>query len=73
MDDPRILRKKLEDNVGRYQVEAVGVIKQTHRFRGLADFYWDMSKSDFANRYTEQALSGDGEYCWGVCLGEVLS
>ncbi|KAM5381093.1 hypothetical protein ACJZ2D_003009 [Fusarium nematophilum] len=53
-DDPKVLRRTLEDNVNKYQVEAVGVIKNTHRFRGLADFYWDMSKSSFAQRYVDQ-------------------
>ena len=61
LDDPKTLRQKLEDNVGNYQVEAVGIINNTHRFRGLADFYWDMSKSDFANRYVNQVLPGDGQ------------
>ncbi|KAH0497930.1 hypothetical protein TgHK011_005212 [Trichoderma gracile] len=58
-DDPRLLRRKLEDNVGRYHVEAVGLVKHTHRFRGLADFYWDMDKSSFARRYVDQVLPGD--------------
>lgn len=62
LDEPKVLRRKLQDNVGRYNVEAVGVIKNTHRFRALADFYWDMSRSDFAQRYVEQVLPGDGAY-----------
>ncbi|KAK7402737.1 tau 95 subunit of transcription factor TFIIIC [Neonectria punicea] len=61
LDDPVVLRRKLEDNVDNYQVEPVGVIKHTHRFRGLADFYWDMSKSSFAQRYVNQVLPGDVE------------
>jgi general transcription factor 3C polypeptide 5 (transcription factor C subunit 1) len=61
LDDPKVLRRKLEDNVGKYEVEAAGIIKHTHRFRGLADFYWDMSKSSFAQRYVDQVLPGDGE------------
>lgn len=62
-DEPKVLRKKLADNVGKYEVEAVGVVRHTHRFRGLADFYWDMSKrSEFAQRYVDQALPGDGMY-----------
>ncbi|CAM1507932.1 Fc.00g047800.m01.CDS01 [Cosmosporella sp. VM-42] len=59
LDDPQVLRRKLEDNVDKYKVEAVGVIKHTHRFRGLADFYWDMSKSSFSQRYVDQVLPGD--------------
>ncbi|KAL6830976.1 RNA polymerase III transcription factor IIIC subunit domain-containing protein [Trichoderma sp. SZMC 28015] len=61
LDDPRLLRRKLEDNVDKYHVEAVGMIKHTHRFRGLADFYWDMDKSSFAQRFVDQVLPGDVE------------
>lgn len=60
LDDPRLLRRKLEDNVDKYHVEAVGLIKHTHRFRGLADFYWDMDKSSLAQRFVDQVLPGDG-------------
>lgn len=60
-DDPRLLRRKLEDNVGKYHVEAAGLIKHTHRFRGLADFYWDMDKSSFAQKFVDQVLPGDVE------------
>ncbi|KOS17186.1 Transcription factor tau subunit sfc1 [Escovopsis weberi] len=59
LDEPGLLRRKLADNVGNYQVQAVGTIKQTHRFRGLADFYWDMSSSSFAQRFVDQVLPGD--------------
>lgn len=61
LDDPKILRRKLEDNVDKYQVEAVGTIRHTHRFRGLADFYWNMGQSNFAQRYVDQVLPGQGE------------
>lgn len=33
-DDPVQLVRKLKDNDGKYQIEAVGEIRQTHRFRG---------------------------------------
>ncbi|KAJ4024490.1 tau 95 subunit of transcription factor TFIIIC [Fusarium irregulare] len=59
LDDPKIVRRKMVDNIGNYHVEAVGVIRSTHRFRGLHDFYWDMSKSNFAQRYVNQVLPGD--------------
>lgn len=62
LDEPKVLRRKLQDNAGRYHVEAVGTIKHTHRFRALADFYWDMNRSEFAQRYAEQVLPGDGVY-----------
>ncbi|KAF4120686.1 hypothetical protein GMORB2_2690 [Geosmithia morbida] len=62
LDDPRTLQRKLADNVGRYEVEAVGTVRHTHRFRGLADFYWVTSeRSDFARRYTDQVLPGNVE------------
>lgn len=62
-DEPKVLRRKLAENVGKYDVEAVGLVKHTHRFRGLADFYWDISgRSDFARRYCDQVLPGDGKF-----------
>lgn len=62
LDDPKLLRRKLADTVNQYQVEAVGTSRHTHRFRGLADFYWNTSgRSGFAQRYTEQVLPGNGE------------
>ncbi|CAG9979612.1 unnamed protein product [Clonostachys byssicola] len=62
MDDPRLLKRKLQENVGNYEVEVAGIIEHSHRFRGLADFYWDMSsRSDFARRYIDQVLPGDVE------------
>ncbi|KAK8149909.1 tau 95 subunit of transcription factor TFIIIC [Beauveria asiatica] len=60
-DEPKTLKRKLQDNVDRYKVDAVGVINHTHRYRGFADFYWDMSTSSFTNRYVDQVFSGDVE------------
>lgn len=34
LDNPNDLLRKLKDNAGRYQIEPVGNIEQTHRFRG---------------------------------------
>jgi general transcription factor 3C polypeptide 5 (transcription factor C subunit 1) len=34
MDRPTSILRKLKDNVGKYAVEAVAEIRQTHRFRG---------------------------------------
>ncbi len=62
LDEPKVLRRKLQDNVGSYDVDAVGIIHHTHRFRGMADFYWDMSTSSFTSRYVEQVLPGNGMY-----------
>ncbi|EGX89642.1 RNA polymerase III transcription factor subunit, putative [Cordyceps militaris CM01] len=60
-DEPKVLKRKLKDNVGRYKVDAIGVVRHTHKFRGLADFYWDMSTSSLANRYVDQVFSRDVE------------
>lgn len=59
-DSPALLRQKLQDTVGQHSVEAVGTIKNAHRFRGLADFYWDMSESRLAQDFVNKALPGDG-------------
>ncbi len=37
LDPPRVLRRKLSDNVGKYTVESVGLVKNTHRYRGKSD------------------------------------
>lgn len=34
LDDPKVLRRKLIDNVGKYTVDPIGIIKNTHRYRG---------------------------------------
>ena len=60
LDDPMILRRKLADNVGKYHIEAVGTVKQTHRFRGASDFQWNMGKSSFAQSYAQNVLPGNG-------------
>lgn len=63
LDEPKLLRRRLVDNADTYKVEAIGVVNHTHRFRGLADFYWDSyNRSDFARRYTDQVLPGDGTF-----------
>ncbi|KAI9733468.1 MAG: tau 95 subunit of transcription factor TFIIIC [Claussenomyces sp. TS43310] len=61
LDTPAHLRRILEDNVGTYQVEAVGTIIQTHRFRGLADFHYSTVNSKFMNRVRDTLLTGDLE------------
>ena len=34
-DDPAVLRRMMQDNVGRYSYEVVAKIRHTHRFRGM--------------------------------------
>ncbi|ROW02778.1 hypothetical protein VSDG_01884 [Cytospora chrysosperma] len=59
LDDPKVLRRKLQDNPDRYEAEAVGVIKHTHRYRGMADFNYSMKNNAFMNDFTDKLLSGD--------------
>src|SRR3954471_17648760 len=35
-DDPVEFQRALKDNIGKYSIEAVATINQTHRFRGNA-------------------------------------
>ncbi|KAE8379747.1 RNA polymerase III transcription factor IIIC subunit-domain-containing protein [Aspergillus bertholletiae] len=57
----RELLQSLRDNVGRYQVEPVGIVNRTHVFRGMPDFVFSSSGSSFANRFREQILPFDYE------------
>lgn len=60
LDDPKAIRRKLQDNPDRYEAEAVGVIKHTHRYRGMADFNYSMKNNDFMNDFSDKILSGEG-------------
>jgi general transcription factor 3C polypeptide 5 (transcription factor C subunit 1) len=69
------LRRKLNDNVGKYTCEAVAEVKQTHRFRGehpldlnsehlltttgLADFHQSTTHLPFFSKFRDLALSGN--------------
>ncbi|PMD37773.1 hypothetical protein L207DRAFT_464242 [Hyaloscypha variabilis F] len=55
------LRRKLIDNVGKYTCEAVAEVKQTHRFRGLADFHQSTTHLPFFSKFRDLALSGNIE------------
>ncbi|KAK4230446.1 RNA polymerase III transcription factor IIIC subunit-domain-containing protein [Podospora fimiseda] len=59
LDEPKVLRRKLQDNVGKYQVEPIGVINNTHRYRGLADFQFSLAESKFMKKFVENVLPGD--------------
>ncbi|KLU92720.1 transcription factor tau subunit sfc1 [Magnaporthiopsis poae ATCC 64411] len=59
LDSPGSLRRKLRDNVGRYEVEAVGLIRNTHRYRGLADFQYSTANSPFMSQVVDKILPGD--------------
>jgi general transcription factor 3C polypeptide 5 (transcription factor C subunit 1) len=58
MDNPAILRRKLQDNIGKYTVEPVGIVHNTHRFRGLSDFQYSMSGSNFMTTFVGQVMPG---------------
>lgn len=60
LDVAKVVRRKLQDNVGRYKVDAVGVIKHTHRYRGMVDFNYSMKHNDFINNFTSKIMSKDG-------------
>jgi len=58
LDTPSLLRRKLRDTVGRYALEPVGVVHNTHRYRGLSDFQYSMGNSPFMNRFVAQVMPG---------------
>lgn len=58
LDRPAVLRRKLQDNVGKYTVEPVGIVYNTHRFRGLSDFQYSMSGSNFMTTFVGQVMPG---------------
>lgn len=60
LDEPKSLRRKLQDNVGKYHAEAVGVIKHTHRYRGMVDFNYSMKNNTFMTSFADKIMSGDG-------------
>ncbi|KAK3685608.1 RNA polymerase III transcription factor IIIC subunit-domain-containing protein [Podospora appendiculata] len=59
LDDPKALRRKLCDNVDKYTVEPIGVITNTHRYRGLADFQYALGGSKFMSSFVDKVLPGD--------------
>ncbi|KAL2162727.1 hypothetical protein VTH06DRAFT_6563 [Thermothelomyces fergusii] len=59
LDTPRVIRRKLQDNIGKYTVEPVGIVNNTHRYRGLADFQYSLGESRFMKQFVEKVLPGD--------------
>ncbi|KAH8758701.1 RNA polymerase III transcription factor IIIC subunit-domain-containing protein, partial [Hyaloscypha finlandica] len=55
------LWRRLQDNIGKYTCEAVAEIKQTHRFRGLADFHQSTTHMPFFSKFRDTALTGNIE------------
>ncbi|KAL2059932.1 hypothetical protein VTL71DRAFT_10087 [Oculimacula yallundae] len=57
-DEPSQILRKLKDNVGKYTVEAVGEIRQTHRYRVMSDFHQSTSNAGFIPKFTNTLLTG---------------
>lgn len=74
-DHPSRLLRMLQDNVGRYSVEPVGTIAQTHRFRGthsvlgvfwqadaivgLAEFHYSTVNAPFMSKIRDTIVTGE--------------
>ncbi|KAJ2972562.1 hypothetical protein NUW58_g9160 [Xylaria curta] len=58
-DRPRSILRKLQDNPDRYQAEAVGMIRDSHRYRGLADFQFANTNTPFLTNVAEHLLPLD--------------
>ncbi|KAF4630494.1 hypothetical protein G7Y89_g7641 [Cudoniella acicularis] len=61
MDNPAELLRTLRDNVEKYEVDVVAQINNTHRFRGLSDFYQSLGNTNFFPHFQETVLSGEVE------------
>ncbi|OAA66838.1 RNA polymerase 3 transcription factor [Niveomyces insectorum RCEF 264] len=55
----RLLRRMLQDNAGNYKVDVVGLVKHSHRYRGLFDFQQSAHDSSFMAKFTEKVLPGE--------------
>ncbi|RYP11770.1 hypothetical protein DL765_007612 [Monosporascus sp. GIB2] len=55
-DAPESVLRKMQDNIGRYRAEAVGMVRDTHRYRGLADFQFSTTDSPFLTNVAEHLL-----------------
>ncbi|KAI2643354.1 RNA polymerase III transcription factor IIIC subunit-domain-containing protein [Xylaria nigripes] len=55
-DRPTTILRKLQDNPDRYQAEAVGMIRDSHRYRGLADFQFANTHTPFLRNVAEHLL-----------------
>lgn len=57
--DARRLRRKLQETAGLYRTEVVGIVKNSHRFRGVVDFQQSAHDSAFMSKFTENVLPGE--------------
>ncbi|EQL30937.1 hypothetical protein BDFG_06691 [Blastomyces dermatitidis ATCC 26199] len=52
----RALLRRLQDNVGKYEVEAIGCVERMHNFRGMPDFVYSTISSPFMTKFRENVL-----------------
>lgn len=62
-DAPESILRKMQDNIGRYHAEAVGMVKDTHRYRGLADFQFATTNVPFLTKVAQHLLPLEREFC----------
>ena len=55
-DKPASILRKMQDNAEKYHVEAVGVVKDTYRYRGLADFQFATTNAPFLTKVADHLL-----------------
>ncbi|KAI1129477.1 hypothetical protein F5Y10DRAFT_264157 [Nemania abortiva] len=55
-DSPRTILRRVRDNPDQYQAEAVGMIRDSHRYRGLADFQFANTNTPFLKNVAEHLL-----------------
>ncbi|RKF75272.1 General transcription factor 3C polypeptide 5 [Golovinomyces cichoracearum] len=58
LDTPVELQRKLKDTIGRYKIEVVGQIRQTHRYRCLTDFHFSVANTKFYSHLRDTTLTG---------------
>jgi general transcription factor 3C polypeptide 5 (transcription factor C subunit 1) len=63
-DDPNLVLQILKDNIGKYDAEAVGFIKDTHRYRGLADFQFSATQLPYLTQVADHLLPLEGIYLY---------
>ncbi|KAG8529876.1 uncharacterized protein KY384_005357 [Bacidia gigantensis] len=59
--DASYLIRGLRDNPAKYEVEALGAVTQTHRFRSLPDFAYSSSRGPFMRKMRDSILPFDYE------------
>ncbi|GAP92722.1 putative transcription factor tau subunit sfc1 [Rosellinia necatrix] len=73
LDCPRTILRKLQDNPDRYHVEAVGMVRDSHRYRGLADFQFANTNTPFLKNVAEHLLPLNFQKLRGFRLEEGVS